>query len=353
MAALYGSPAAFSNPPDPASLTNPAHPAGHGPAYQIALLLPLDAPALKQAAQALQMGFFAAAGRESPISTGIRVYPTTGQAQDILESYQEAIQDGVEMVVGPLTRNGVNALAASQIVTVPTLTLNASAIEDIDPPSHLYLFGMNTADEARHIAQLAAANASPHAVIVTDRSELSKRLKAAFADEWIRADNITSAEEFELGSQDKLAQLYRHTSEQDNIVFLALNGFSSRAVRLFIHPAIPVYATSLVFTGSSDPTYFQELDAVQFTEMPWLLQLEPADIQHYRQPDMPTDTNLQRFYALGIDAFQLALRMLHTHTPENIAFAGATGHIHYESPNQFNRRQIPAVFRQGRVIPHN
>ncbi|HRQ06195.1 MAG TPA: penicillin-binding protein activator, partial [Nitrosomonas halophila] len=229
MAALYGSPAAFSNPPDPASLTNPANPAGHDSAYQVALLLPLDAPALKQAAQALQMGFSAAAGREPTISAGIRVYPTTGQAQDILDSYQEAVRDGVEMVVGPLTRNGVSALAASQMVTVPTLALNASAIEDIDPPSNLYLFGMNTADEARYVAQLAAASARPHAVIVTDRSELSKRLKAAFADEWIQPDNITSAEEFELGSQDKLAQLHHHISEQDNVVFLALNGFSSRA----------------------------------------------------------------------------------------------------------------------------
>src|SRR5690606_20092968 len=125
---------------------------------------------------------------------------------------------------------GVNALAASQIVTVPTLTLNASAIEDIDPPSHLSLFAMNTADEARHIAQLPAANASSHAVIVTDRSELSKRLKAAFAAERIQADNITSAEESEPGSEDTPAQLYRHSSEQDHIVFLALDGFSGRAV---------------------------------------------------------------------------------------------------------------------------
>jgi len=348
MVALYGSPVAFSNQPDYAI---PANIAAQSPASHIALLLPLDAPALKHAALALQMGFFAAARQESLQPFDIRVYATAGKAQDILEAYQQAIHDGAMMVVGPLTRNGVNVLTLSHLVTVPTLTLNFSTIEDIDPPAHLYLFGLNTAAEAEHIAQLAATSNKNHAVIIADRSDLSKRLKAAFADAWIKPDNTTSAEEVEIISHDKLAQLSRYTLDSNNIVFLALNGTSSRAVRLFIRHSTPVYATSLVFTGSNDPTYFQELDAVKFTDMPWILEPEHPLVKKYHHPDMPTDISLQRFYALGIDAFRLALSMTQTHSPESIMLDGVTGKISFEPPNRFTRRQLPAVFRQGKVIP--
>lgn len=349
--ALYGSSTAFSNQPDedwPAYTDTPA-------GFHIALLLPLDSPALEQAALAVRNGFSTAAKQEALASLfDMRVYATTGQSQDVLDTYQRAIHDGAVMVIGPLTRDGVKALAQeSHLVTVPTLALNSVMIEDSELPLQLYFFGLDIASEAQYIAQLAATSRRRHAVIIADRSDLSKRLKAAFANEWIRPDNTTSAEEVEISSQNQLSQLYRYTLDENNIVFLALNGLSSRAVRLFIHHTTPVYATSLVFTDSHDPTYFQELDSVRFTDMPWLLQPELAAVKKYRHPDMPAEVNLQRFYALGVDAFQLTLAMMQTRSPEGIVLDGVTGYISFKPPNQFSRRQIPAIFKHGRVIPEN
>lgn len=347
-AALYGSFPAFSNEPDYSTLPDRDR---QGAGAHIALLLPLATPALKPAAQAVQGGFSAAAAQDSSLPFGTRTYATTDQDQDIVEVYQQAVYEGARMVIGPLTRNGVKALARSNLVTIPTLALNSSVIEDIESPPQLYFFGLDVASEAQHIAQLAATDTRHHAVIIADRSELSRRLKAAFADEWIRPDNLTSAEEVEITSQEVLAQLYHYTHDSNNIVFLALNGSASRAVRLFIHHTTPVYTTSLAFTGRHDPTYFQELDQVRFTDMPWLLQPKLAAVQKYHRPDMPAEINLQRFYALGVDAFRLALAIIQTHTPEAITLDGVTGSIRFESPNRFDRKQIPAVFRYGQVIP--
>jgi len=55
-------------------------------------------------------------------------------------------------VVGPLTRNGVSALAAEAFIPVPTLTLN---IVEEKPAPLLYFFGMAAEAEARQLAQLA------------------------------------------------------------------------------------------------------------------------------------------------------------------------------------------------------
>ena len=54
----------------------------------------------------------------------IRVYPVNEDTLNVLTIYEQALESGAQLVVGPLTRNGVAALAASSLVSVPTLALN-------------------------------------------------------------------------------------------------------------------------------------------------------------------------------------------------------------------------------------
>ena len=92
----------------------------------IALLLPLKSALFVHAAEAVQAGFLTAASN-SP-SLPVRIYGFADESKDVTALYQAAVASGARAVVGPLTRNGVAALAASSNINVPTLALNNSGL---------------------------------------------------------------------------------------------------------------------------------------------------------------------------------------------------------------------------------
>lgn len=356
VAALYGSPQAFSTQPENAAAANNATKGAAAiaapaplPVRHIALLLPLKSQSFERAAEVVRQGFMAAALREKG-SLAVRVYPTTDDSLDILTAYQQALDAGAAMVVGPLTRNGVSALAASSLVRVPTLALNAADSETATPPN-LYLFGLQVEIEARQAARLAAGENRHHAFIINDGSALSLRLQAAFADEWLRLGGaLASANALKFdGEPTALVKLRGRTAGDDNLVFLALDAAKSRLLRSYLDPATPVYATSQIFTGGNDSLLNHDFSEVRFLDMPWLLQPDHPAVMTYRRPDLPMSADLERLYALGIDALRLAQLMQKPYSPGGIALDGVTGRISLVAPRQFVREPVAAKFYQGEV----
>ena len=135
--ALYGSSLAMAtDPEEPFQSAEAIEPA---PVRHIALLLPLESCAFGEAARIVKEGFVAATMREQALPLIIRVYSTTDDPLDIFVSYQQAITAGAAFIVGPLTRDGVSAIASSKTLEVPTLALN-SVDNTKALPSKLYLF---------------------------------------------------------------------------------------------------------------------------------------------------------------------------------------------------------------------
>src|SRR5450759_871281 len=150
------------------------------PFPHIALLLPLHSTIFASAAEAVQQGFFAAANYKSQLMP-VRVYSDFDENSNVVTAYRQAIANGARAVVGPLTRNGVSALAAEKDIPVPTLALNI--VEGKFAPQ-LYFFGMALDAEARQVAQLARQQGLHQAIIITTHTQLSQRLQAAFEEEW-------------------------------------------------------------------------------------------------------------------------------------------------------------------------
>ncbi|MDO9064024.1 MAG: penicillin-binding protein activator, partial [Sulfuricella sp.] len=111
--------AAVALPPE--AFTTPQR---EGQKPHIALLLPLKSAAFGPAAEAVRQGAITASGIQTPVALPLQVYPTDDQVEDIVSAYRQALQAGAKIVIGPLTRNAVTALAKSDLVTVPTLALN-------------------------------------------------------------------------------------------------------------------------------------------------------------------------------------------------------------------------------------
>lgn len=346
--ALYGSsPAMATDPEEPFQSTEAIEPA---PVRHIALLLPLESSAFGEAARIVKEGFVAATMREQALPLIIRVYSTTDDPLDIFVSYQQAITAGAAFIVGPLTRDGVSAIASSKTLEVPTLALN-SVDNTKALPSKLYLFGLQMESEAHHIAKWALSSGKNHAIVIGDDSSLSKRLQTAFIERWENESGKT-AESFRYVNEPNTLQQFRHlTAGDDRLIFLALDSAKSRVLRAYLDPEAPVYATSQAFTGNDNFLLNNDLNGIQFMDMPWLLQPDHPAVMAYRHTNKAKSTDMERLYALGIDAFRLMTHLLPPQSQRinEISFDGVTGHIHFAPPNQFIREPIAAQFEQGKV----
>lgn len=312
------------------------------PAPHIALLLPLKSDVFGSAAEAVRQGFLAAAGVEvtNPRSLPVRVYGSFDEGSDLMALYLRAVSNGARAVVGPLTRNGVAALAGEKNLPVPTLALN---VADQAAAPQLYFFGMAVEAEARQAAKLARLDGPHQAVVVVAHSQLAKRLQFAFEEGWIaRGGTVLREIEFD-GDPAVFADI---TAKPDTMVFLAADAATARVIRPYLPNKLPIYATSQIFLGNNETLINYDLDGIRFVDMPWLLQPDHAAVMSYPRPGAPLPIDQERFYALGIDAFRLIQLMLDKELDTALPIDGVSGIIDLDG-HTFLRNAVPAVFVQG------
>lgn len=315
----------------------------------IALLLPLNSASFGPAAEAVRQGAIAAARMQIPAVLPLQVYPTNDRPEDIVSAYRQALQAGAKIVVGPLTRNAVTALAKSGLVTVPTLALNYPEGE-VALPENLYLFGLTAEGEARNAARRAFDDGRRSALTVTANTPLAKRMQQAFADAWLEMGGkltgqvVIPAEQTRYPAlRDKVA---RHPAE---MIFLAADASLARMVRPYLDANTPTYATSMVFGGNREIGQNVDLNGVIFSEMPWLLVPDHPAVMIYPRADNFT-IEQQRLYALGIDAFRLATVLAKNPQPgEGAILDGVTGQISLVA-HQFTREMTLAQFQEGVAV---
>jgi hypothetical protein len=83
--------------------------------------------------------------------------------------------------------------------------------------------------------------------------------------------------------------------------------------------------------------------------MPWLLQPDHPAVMIYPKPALPLDTEKDRLYAFGIDAYRLLNMMLNNKLQTSLPLDGVTGRIHLVG-NLFQRDGTTAIFRYGRGL---
>ena len=361
----------------------PAAPVPDRYAPHIALILPLKSTSapLVSSATAVQQGFLAAA-KIQPRDFPVRVYSSADESKDAVEIYRQAIANGAVSVAGPLTRSGVSLLAAYPNVSVPTLGLNIS--EQKTESKKLYFFALLPETEARQIAQLAFANMFHDATIVNSGTVLSKRLALAFADEWIKlGGNINADVTYQDGDnanllinlptapwlveppppppviviskngQETIMPAKRSgppPAAPGNVVFLASDNKQSRLIRPYLNPSLPVYGTSQLFNLYADTLTNYDLNDIHFVDMPWLLQPDHAAVMIYPRSETPLDTEKERLFAFGIDAYRLLHIMLNEKLSKALPLDGVSGRIRLTGSTTFHRDGVSAVFKYGQGL---
>lgn len=314
----------------------------------IGVILPLQSSEFGRLAEQVRLGIVTASDVASHTALPITVYSTSADTRRILEAYEKAVASGARAVIGPLTRDGVSAVARNSIVSVPTIVLNAPDA-GIIMPREMYVFGLQVEAQAEQVAQLAFDHGGRKALLVTGETALGRRIAGAFTQKWQKLKGDI-ADEFVYSTDASALTGLREliTTTAADVVFLAMNAPRARFIRTYLGTQLPIYATSLVYASNSDRLQLYDLDGVRFMDMPWLLEQDHPAVMTYQRIRMESNAlDEERFYALGIDAYRIAQALL-TANGVKPEIDGVTGKITLEG-QQFSRALTPAFFSYGRT----
>jgi uncharacterized protein len=342
-------PSQFPATPAVAPAAAPLPPHVQGP--HLALMLPLGSKAFGTYALAVKDGFLAAARAQGGTALPVNVYAVGDDPRETVATYIKALGAGARIVVGPLTRNGVTALAESATVMVPTLALNVPEGQ-IPAVPELYMLSLFAESEARQVAQLAWQDGHRNALTVIGETPFLRRIHLAFVEEFTRLGGVHVAALPFTADPEGLARIkvtadVAIDTETADMVFMALDLPRARIIRPYLS-TLPLYATSQVHPGTAGPLVAFDLAGVRFLDMPWLLQPEHPVVMVYPRPDYDESVELTRFYALGVDAFRIAMVLL-SGKPTAV-FDGVTGRLTLGPDSLFVRALTAAQFNDGRLV---
>jgi len=322
----------------------------------IVLLLPGPATPFARAAEAVRAGFFAAhATAGAPMAIEPRETDETPAA--VVAAVEAAAARGARMVVGPLSRDAVDALARAGGARIPLLALNVPS-GSVPLPASMLALGLRVEDEARSIvnalvrgplASGVSTERLPFAVIVGSAS-LERRAGAAFVaavqEQGRRAESIEASLQ-----RDRLADVGRRISAQPwQAILLALDAGEAAAVRSRLPADVPIVATSRIhLLEQSAVGLSQDLDGIAFVDMPWLLEPDHPAVMTYPRAPTPYSAELERLYALGIDGFRVAAERIKGE--QRFEVDGVTGRLRIapELGGRIERLPVMAVFVNGKA----
>jgi outer membrane PBP1 activator LpoA protein len=335
---------------------------------QIALLLPLTG-SLSSTAEAIRDGFLAAsslATHYSHAAPRILVIDTQGDKQ-IERAYRSAVDQGADLIVGPLTKNGVEQLVSIASRDHPILALNT--IES-STPSNVFQLSLAPEDEARQAADRAFQDGHLHALIIAQSGDWGDRLVNAFQARWeslggqvvsvtryssddslsktvktaLRVDASESRAK-ELRSDINHPLDYEVRRRQDiDMVFMVAQPREARQIppllAFYYAQDLPVFATSSVYSGYPNPHADKDLDGVTFCDIPWNIDARPFEsISHDPIAQLwPTPGQTHpRLYALGVDAYEIVALLPRLEALPNFSMNGATGKLSLNKDRQLVR----------------
>ena len=346
-----------------------------------ALLLPLTGQ-FGRLGQSVKDGFVAAhfsSGADRK-KISMTIYDTNGHEKDVLPLYQRAVDEGAQIVVGPLRQELVAQLAKSPHLKVPLLALNAV---DLKAPDRLFYFSLSPEDEAWQVAERAIFENKFRTAVFTPDNAWGAKVARAFRERYTAlGGTIVDARSFSLAQNDysvpirKLFNMdesrfrfngiktmlgikiqFEPRRRQDiDFVFVAAFPAQARLIapQLRFHQLgdLPVYATSHIYTGIEDPTRDADMNGITFCDMPWnLLDKNLSPVATAIKSEWPERMGgFARLYALGVDAYNIIpyLNWLKSQPAERLS--GQTGSLSVDAAHRVRRNLHWGRFVNGKVI---
>lgn len=335
------------------------------PASRIALLLPGRSGIFGAAADAVRTGFLTAYERDKQGAT-VNLIESGDTPAEMLKAYVAALADN-DIIVGPLSRNGAAAIARSGRVDRPTVVLTQPEGEaDAVLPPKMLVIALSVEEEARQAADWVEREKTGGRIFaVSTATAWQRRAINAFAAQGktlgLEVVPLELSAAGSVLSASGLAQLkQRMDADNPALLFVALDAQQTSQLRSAIGEATPLYGISQMNPRSpsadSADMLRPELNGVKLLDIPWQVQADSPAVRMYPHPIVEDrqkhNADLDRLYALGIDAYRIALEIGRARRRFDID--GVTGKLSIDidrAGSRFQRTETQAVYQDGVAAP--
>ena len=346
---------------------------------QIALVLPLSG---RQAGNGIPVrdGFMAALLQQDPSRRPVvNVYDSA--AMGAMTAYRRAVADGAQFVVGPLLKDDVTALAASNEVSVLTLALNQTG--ETTSPGLLFQFALDPEEEARQVAQRLAADGRMRGLVLLPNDDWGQRVFRAFDTELkTLGGTIAGMRFYDTDSRDystPITQLLLidesraranalssvlgqrlefEPRRRGDAQFIFMGAFPSQgrslrpALRFHMAGDLPIYTTSHIYEPDTQAN--TDINGVMFPHIPLVISPDSvsADLRSTLNKYWPARArSSSRLYAFGFDAYRLVPLLKAGQFGSSHAVPGMTGMLSVESKGRIRRALDWARVVNGKPEP--
>lgn len=317
--------------------------------------------------------------KDAQTAPSISFYDTS-KSQSGLLSYNQAIADGADFVIGPLVRKSVNEVVSQDALTTPILLLNTAS----NLPEHhqmVFQFVITIEDEAIQAAHRAWENGYRKAISFVPDNQRGKRAHAAFQQyfEQLGGELIDSQTyndiktlktdvqsllrvDSSINRKRQLEQILGRNIEfemrrrQDaDVIFMLSRPQEARRIKPFIDfyfaLDLPVISTKRVYSGRPDPQLDNDLNGIEFSDIPLYIS-QQSDILQTREvidsidPDILKNEN-GRLFSLGFDAYQILSRISRLQAFPAYRWYGLSGEIGVDEQGLVHRFLTWAKFTKG------
>ena len=305
----------------------------------------------------------------------IRIYDSS--SGEITAVYNQAVKDGMDLIIGPMRQSEVEALGKLDDLPVPTISLNRLDSSSAASTDNLYQFGLSTEDELTQIANRAWQRGHRNILMISPDNSWGRKSADFMRQHWVtKGGSMMEDARYPISVNDFTKFLkqplqidlsekrglsikrfinsrvkYSARRRQDIDVVVML-GYPIKARQIkpaldFLYASdIPVMATSHIFSGLEQTGLDRDLSQVEFTSMPWTLK---GQLAKELQPDKQLHTAYRHLYALGHDSFLIARNLSNLEKSEPFPLFGATGLLSLQD-GTIVREQKWAKFKRGAAI---
>jgi outer membrane PBP1 activator LpoA protein len=354
---------------------------GLGSSDHIAVMLPRSGPYVNVAA-AVRDGLMAAWYQQPPEHRPQLRFYDSSRLENTLQTYQQAVLQGAQRVIGPLNKDAVNMLMHMESLPQPVLALNQTEDQNAYQPN-LYQFGLAPEDEAEQVAERAWLEGHQQALILTPTGNWGERIGESFRRRWqtlggqvLESQGYNAAEnDFSQPirlllnvdeSKARITALKRllgmqfeaetRRRQDADFIFLAARPQKGRQLgpQLKFHHGgnLPIYATSHIYSGVENKEMDLDLGQINFVDTPWLLEDEPGNSlsRNQLQQMMPgVKGQYARLYAMGIDSYNLLSNLESLREQPGRTFSGKSGTLYLDQHNRVHRLLAWANMQQGKA----
>ena len=347
---------------------------------KIAILLPLSGR-FANSGKMVQDGLVAAHYQvESSQDAATINFYDTAKSQSGLVSYQQAINDGADFIIGPLDKRSIEQIVAQDTLATPIFFLNT--INSM-PERHnqVFQFVLSIEDEAIQAAHRAWENGYRKAIAFVPDDPRGQRARIAFQEyfeqlggEVIDTEKYSDIKKLKANVQnllrvDKSIKRKRQLEQtlgrniefemrrrQDaDFIFMLSKPREARRIKPFINfyfaLDLPVISTSRIYSGKPSPQLDNELDGIEFSDIPLYISQQPEILKTRKEIEKIDSSILKdnngRLFSYGFDAYQILSNIAKLKAFPDYRWYGLSGEIGIDDGGLVHRYLTWAKFKKG------